>query len=122
MRRVVRRILVRGITASILLPMIVGLVVGLGALLSSLGDDAGASFCVRVAQIAGVGWLLAVATTAVTAGTLAVAEESREWRAGPRLRPRGRRRRPGKGHRRHGNPFRRDDAPPRGSTGDSGLG
>lgn len=114
MRRLVRRLLVRGVTASILLPMIVAVAVGLGALLASLGDSAGATGCARIALVAGVGWLLAVATTAVTAGALAVGQEQRRGR---RCRRRGRR-----GRWRRGRPTRRGGGVPPDRQRDSGLG
>jgi len=68
MHRFLRRTLLRGVAASLLLPVLLAIVLGLGALLASLGDRGGALVCVRVAQAAGVLWLLAVVTTALTAG------------------------------------------------------
>lgn len=87
MRRFLRRTLLRGVTASLVLPILLAIVLGLGALLASLGDRVGAAICVRVAQGVGVLWLLAVVATALAAGIAALDDAPpRRGRCGPRGR------------------------------------
>ena len=67
-RGIIRRLLLAGVTASLLLPIVVAVVTGLGVLLRAVGDDPAATVCGRVALIAGVCWLVAIITTAVASG------------------------------------------------------
>lgn len=100
MRRFLRRTLLRGVTASLLLPILLAIVLGLGALLASLGDRVGATICVRVAQGVGVAWLLAVVATALAAGVAALDDAPpRRGRCGPRGHRRRRGRMGGGEHR-----------------------
>lgn len=70
MREQVRRVLARAVSLTILLPMVIAVVLGLGALLASLGDEAGAAGCGRIGLVIGVGWFLALAATATATGIL----------------------------------------------------
>lgn len=107
---VVRRALVWGIVAAILLPILLTVVTGLAALLAALGDREGARVSGRVAILAAVAWLVAVVSTSVLAG-LAVLETDGGRRRPPRgCRGRRERHRRGVGHRRRD----RDRSPPRG--------
>lgn len=67
-RGIIRRVLLSGVTASLLLPIVVAVVTGLGVLLRAVGDEPAATVCGRVALIAGVCWLVAIVTTAVASG------------------------------------------------------
>lgn len=67
-RGIIRRLLLAGVTASLLLPIVVAVVTGLGVLLRAVGDGPAAAVCGRVALIAGVCWLVAIITTAVASG------------------------------------------------------
>ena len=98
MRRFLRRALLRGVTASLVLPILLAIVLGLGALLASLGDRGGATICVRIAQGVGVLWLLAVVSTALAAGIAALDDAPPR---GGRRGPPGRRHRRGFRHGRH---------------------
>ncbi len=93
MRRSLRRALLRGVTASVVLPMVIAVVVGTGALLSSLGDRAGAVGALRVAQAAAVAWVVAIVATAILGG-LAALDDGPDRRHG------------GGAHWRRGGPFR----------------
>lgn len=68
----IRRFLAWGVTLTLLLPMVIVVVLGLGGLLSSLGDEAGASACGRVGLVVGVAWFLALAGTAAASGLIAL--------------------------------------------------
>lgn len=116
MGRFLRRALLRGVAASIVLPMAIALVVGTGALLASLDDRVGASFCLRLAQVAGVGWLLAVVATAILGAVAAlVAGGGPRWRRGGRRRGRHPRRfGPPSGPRRRQGHLRAHHRPQRG--------
>ena len=70
MREQVRRLLAWGVLLTILLPMVIAVALGLGALLSSLGDEAGARGCGRIGLVVGVAWFLALAATATASGIL----------------------------------------------------
>lgn len=72
MRESLRRVLLWFVLSSLLLPTALGVVVGLAALLSAVGDTAGAVACGRAGLVVGVGWLMALAGTATVAGMLAV--------------------------------------------------
>jgi len=67
-RGIIRRLLLAGVTASLLLPIVVAVVTGLGVLLRAVGDGPAAAVCGRVALIVGVCWLVAIITTAVASG------------------------------------------------------
>ncbi len=67
-RGIIRRLLLAGVTASLLLPIVVAVVTGLGVLLRAVGDDPAARVCGRVALITGVFWVVAVITTALASG------------------------------------------------------
>jgi hypothetical protein len=87
----IRRSLLWGLAATVLLPIVLAVVLGLGALLAALDDSAGAAACGRMGLVVGVMWLTAVVvTTAVNA--VATLERHRPGR--PRRSPadRGRRR------------------------------
>lgn len=70
MRELIRRLLACGVLLTLLLPMVIAVVLGLGALLSSLGDEAGAAACGRVGLVIGVVWFLALAATATASGIM----------------------------------------------------
>jgi hypothetical protein len=70
MRELIRRLLAWGVLLTLLLPMVIAVVLGLGALLSSLGDEAGAAACGRVGLVIGAAWFLALAATATTSGIM----------------------------------------------------
>jgi len=72
MRASLRRFLTWAVLLAVLLPVALVVVVGLGALLSALGDKAGAVACWRVCLVGGVGWFVALAGTATAAGILAL--------------------------------------------------
>lgn len=67
-RGILRRWLLAGVAASLLLPIVVAVVTGLGVLLRAVGDDLGATVCGWVALIAGACWLVAIIATAVASG------------------------------------------------------
>ena len=67
-RGIIRRLLLAGVTASLLLPIVVAVVTGLGVLLRAVGDGPAAVVCARVALVAGVCWVVAIITTAVASG------------------------------------------------------
>lgn len=128
MRRSLRRALLRGVTASVVLPMVIAVVVGTAALLSSLGDRAGAVGAVRVAQVGAVAWVVAIVATAVLGGLAALDDghgrgEAPPWRRrgppwAPPDRERPNRREPRHGRRRRGRrPDRSTDAPEAGASG-----
>ncbi len=70
MRELIRRMLASGVLLTLLLPMVIAVVLGLGALLSSLGDEAGAAACGRVGLVIGAAWFLALAATATASGIM----------------------------------------------------
>ena len=72
MRASLRRFLLWAVLLSLLLPVALAVIVGLGALLSAVGDRAGAVACGRVCLVIGAGWLMAVVGTATVAGMLAL--------------------------------------------------
>lgn len=72
MRDALRRLLLRAVFLAVMLPVALAVVVGLGALLSAVGDRAGAVACGRVCLVVGAAWLMALAGTATVAGLLAV--------------------------------------------------
>jgi len=72
MRDALRRFLLRAVLLTLLLPVALAVVVGLGALLSAVGDRAGAVACGRVCLVVGAAWLMALAGTATVAGLLAI--------------------------------------------------
>jgi len=72
MRTTLRRLLAWGVVLSLLLPVAVSVVIGLAALLSSLGDEAAATACGRLALGLGVAWFVALAATATAGGILAL--------------------------------------------------
>ena len=69
-RHHLRRPLVWGLAATILLPVVLALLLGLGRLLNALGDELGAVACDRIALLAGVLWALAVVATTIINATL----------------------------------------------------
>jgi hypothetical protein len=85
----IRRGLLWGLAATVLLPIVLAVVLGLGALLSGLGDSAGAAACGRIGLVVGVIWLTAVVVT-TAANAVATLERGRPRR---RLPPGDRRRR-----------------------------
>ena len=88
MRERVRRFLAWGVLLAVLLPMVIAVVLGLGALLSSLGDEAGAAACGRVGLVIGVAWFLALAATATASGIVVLeASASSPERSGRQGRP-----------------------------------
>jgi hypothetical protein len=72
MRSIITRVLVPAVVSSLLLPIVLVIVLGLAGLLASLGDGVGAAVCRGAALAVGVGWLVAVTVTAITAGIVAV--------------------------------------------------
>jgi len=74
MRERVRRLLAWGVVLTLLLPMVIAVVLGLGALLSSLGDKAGAAGCGRIGLVIGVAWFVALAATATASGVMMLEE------------------------------------------------
>jgi hypothetical protein len=74
MRERVRRLLAWGVVLTLLLPMVIAVVLGLGALLSSLGDTAGAAGCGRIGLVIGVAWFVALAATATASGVMMLEE------------------------------------------------
>lgn len=72
MRESLRRFLLWAVLLSLLLPVALAVVIGLGALLSAVGDKAGALACGRVCLVVGAAWLTALAGTATVTGMLAV--------------------------------------------------
>ena len=99
MRLLVRRALLWGVGASVILPIVLGVVVGLGALLQALGDSGGALACGRFALVVAVAWLVAVIGTSLAAALAALEREKRPRR---RRHPIRRRWRDGAGRHRHG--------------------
>jgi hypothetical protein len=95
----IRRSLLWGLAATVLLPIVLAVVLGLGALLAGLDDAAGAAACGRIGLVVGVIWLTAVV---VTTAVNAVATLERH-RPGRQRRPPGdrRRRRSGRTRLRH---------------------
>ena len=88
MRELIRRLLACGVLLTLLLPMVIAVVLGLGALLSSLGDEAGAAACGRVGLVIGVTWFLALAATATASGIVVLeASASSPERSGWQGRP-----------------------------------
>jgi len=73
--------------------MVIAVVLGLGALLSSLGDEAGAAACGRVGLGIGVAWFLALAATATASGIVVLeasaSSPERSGRQGRLERPDG---------------------------------
>jgi hypothetical protein len=67
-RGIIRRLLLAGVACSVLLPIVLAVVTGLGVLLHAVGDGAGGRVCGRAALVVGVGWLVAIITTAVASG------------------------------------------------------
>jgi hypothetical protein len=64
----IRRSLVWGLAATLLLPIALAVILALGSLLGGLGDAAGSRVCGRIALVVGALWLTAIAaTTAVNA-------------------------------------------------------
>lgn len=113
MRVLVRRVLLWGIGASVILPMVMAVVVGLGTLLHSLGDPAGGLACGRFALVAAVGWLVAVICTSLGAGLVALEKDARPCRRrryGRRGRRANKRRR--RGTARHGDWSDQERRPP----------
>lgn len=84
---IIRRLLVAGVTGSLLLPIVVAVVTGLGVLLEAVGDAAAAVVCGRVALIAGVAWLVALVTTAVASGAALLDDRPASAEAEQRSRP-----------------------------------
>lgn len=84
-RGIIRRLLLAGVTASLLLPIVVAVVIGLGVLLRAIGDGLAAAVCGRVALIAGVCWLVAIITTAVASGIALLDDRTSD--TGPHQRP-----------------------------------
>ena len=78
MRGVLRQFLVCGVVSVLLLPVTLGVVLGLGALLASLGDDAGAVACNRAALVIGIIWIVSVVATAVTSSIIVLESSDRE--------------------------------------------
>ena len=74
MRERVLRLLAWGVVLTLLLPMVIAVVLGLGALLSSLGDKAGAAGCGRIGLVIGVAWFVALAATATASGVMMLEE------------------------------------------------
>lgn len=67
-RNPIRRALLWGVAATLLLPAALAVLIGLGGLLGGLGDVAGSRVCLRTALGMGVVWVIAlVATTAASA-------------------------------------------------------
>lgn len=71
MRSIITRVLMPAVVSSLLMPIVLVIVLGLAGLLASLGDGIGAAVCRGAALAVGVGWLVAVAVTAITAGIVA---------------------------------------------------
>jgi len=86
-RGIIRRLLLAGVTASLLLPIVVAVVTGLGVLLRAVGDDPAATVCGRAALIAGVCWLVAIITTAVASGAALLDERIPPGDTDPQQRP-----------------------------------
>ncbi|NQW49462.1 MAG: hypothetical protein HQ464_17010 [Planctomycetes bacterium] len=72
MREIVRRCLVWGVLFTLLLPVALAVVLGLGALLSSLGDNVGATACGRAGLAVGAVWVMALTATATAGGIMAL--------------------------------------------------
>ena len=70
MLALVRRILAWGVVLALLLPVVLVLLLGLGGLLGGMGDAAGYGLCLRLGLLIGLGWTVAVVTTAVSGGLL----------------------------------------------------
>ncbi len=65
---VLHRVLAWSVVLGLLLPVVIVLVIGLAGLLAGMKDDAGSLLCLRIAMGLGVGWISAIAITAVTSG------------------------------------------------------
>jgi hypothetical protein len=92
--RLVHRLLSRCVALVVLLPIALLVILGLGALLSGLGDRAGAIVCARVALCGAVAWLVGVIAMAVV--TRPLPWERVRWDGRHRgMGPRGRRFGPG---------------------------
>lgn len=61
----IRRAVLWGVFASLLLPVMLAVVTGLGALLGGLGDAAGSRAFFRIALVVGAVWLVALAATTI---------------------------------------------------------
>ncbi|MFZ4733444.1 MAG: hypothetical protein ACOYK7_12965 [Pirellulales bacterium] len=100
--RLDHRLLSRCVALVVLLPIALLVILGLGALLSGLGDRAGAIVCARVALCGAVAWLVGVIAMAVVTAVAVVGtprplpRERVRWDGRHRgMGPRGRRFRPG---------------------------
>jgi hypothetical protein len=68
MLSVLHRVLAWSVVLGLLLPVVIVLVIGLAGLLEGMEDEAGSLLCLRIAIGLGVGWISAIAITAVTVG------------------------------------------------------
>lgn len=83
-RNPIRRILLWGVLATLLLPVVLAVVLGLGGLLGGLGDAVGSRFCLRAGLVVGAAWLVSIVVTTVSA---ALATLTYDGRRGPPRRP-----------------------------------
>ncbi|MBT6055558.1 MAG: hypothetical protein HN985_08840 [Planctomycetaceae bacterium] len=65
---VLHRVLAWSVVFGLLLPVVIVLLLGLAGLLAGVRDEAGGLICLRIAMGLGVGWVSAIAITAVTVG------------------------------------------------------
>jgi hypothetical protein len=85
----VRRGLIWGLAATLLLPLVLVVTLGTAALLAAVGDDAAAAVCRWIALPLGVLWAAAIAATTALSATAHLAHLAHLARPGRR---RGRRR------------------------------
>ncbi len=77
---VLHRVLAWSVVFGLLLPVVIVLLIGLAGLLAGMQDEAGSLLCLRIAMGFGVGWISAIAITAVAVG-VRVLEQAENARA-----------------------------------------
>ena len=96
----IRRAVLWGVSASLLLPVMLAVVTGLGALLGGLGDAAGSRVFLRIGLVVGAAWVIALVATTIASAMAALIPHRRRW--GRDCRGRGPRRRRLRHRPRHG--------------------
>jgi len=77
----VRRGLIRGLTATLLLPLVLVVALGTGALLAAVGDEAAAAACRWIALPLGMLWVVAIAATTALSAAGQLARPARRARS-----------------------------------------
>jgi hypothetical protein len=82
----IRRVVLWGVFATLLLPVVLAVVIGLGALLGGLGDAAGSRALLRIGLVVGAAWMIAIVCTTVASAMATLAGGGRHRRRGRRRR------------------------------------